>query len=162
MDQSHDFSAQVDNAKPYARLCGDLKGFANACFQEVERSGEPAFFLATKKHFSEPRAFPASLEMWSYDEVKQASFVVATMDVERPDYKANPFGFQGNHLVVALLELVKSDVVELVPDGIAILTSAASWRSLIHGPGYAEIKAKRSLERTIPTAPAPSKSRSRL
>lgn len=162
MSQANEFEAQVKNAKAYACQCGDLDGFAKACFDEVERTGEPAFYLTTKKHFNEPHRFPASLEMWAYDEVKNKAFVAATMDIVRPDYKTNPFGFQGNHLVVALLEEVKHKVVDLVPDGVAILTSQASWRGLIHGSGYSEIKSKRSLERMVPAAAEPKRLRSRL
>lgn len=162
MAHAEDFAAQVKNATPYARQCGDLDGFAKACFDEVERSGEPAFFLTTKKHIDDPHRFPAALEMWAYDEGKGQAFVAATLDIERPDYKSNPFGFLGNHLVVALLEEVKRKVVELVPDGISILTSQTSWRSLIHGSGYAEIKSKRALERVVGSAPEPIKKRARL
>jgi hypothetical protein len=140
MDPLDDFATLVEHAKPYARQCGALDNFAQACFEEVERSGEPAFFLTTQKHLNEPHRFPAALEMWGYDENKGQAFVVATMDITRPDYKNNSEGFKGNHLVVALLEEVKKKVVDLVPDGIAILTSQSSWRSLIRGSGYTEIK----------------------
>lgn len=157
-----EFIQLVAFAKPYAIQCGDINGFAIQCAQEVERSGEPAFYLTTRKLATDPKRFPVALEMWGYDETNGQSFMVAQMDITRPVYKDNPHGFHGNHLVVSLLEQTRDKLQILVPEGVEVLTSHALWRSLTHGAGYAEIKAQRALERLIPITASTPKKASRL
>lgn len=144
------FQELMEFAKPYALLCGDLATFAQACANEVRESGEPAFYLTTQKSIAEPGRFPTGLLMHSYDESKGQSQVIASMDIARPEYKDNVHGFKGNHLVVALIETVREKIQCMLPEGVEVLTSYATWSSLTHGPGYAELKAKRALERSIP------------
>lgn len=149
MNDMSEFSQMVTHAIPYALRCGDLNAFAKDCANEVERSGEPAFYLTTKKLATEPHRFPVALEMWGYNDVTHESFIVAQMDIIRPEYRDNAFGFRGNHLVVALLEQVRDKLQRMVPDGVDVLTSNTQWRSLIHGTGYSEKKTQRALSRIV-------------
>jgi hypothetical protein len=147
MNDISEFSQMVSHAIPYALQCGNLNAFAKDCANEVERSGEPAFYLTTKKLATEPHRFPVALEMWGYNDETNESFLVAQMNIIRPEYRDNAFGFRGNHLVVALLEQVREKLQLMVPDGVEVLTSNTQWRSLIHGPGYSEKKTQRALSR---------------
>lgn len=150
MDQDSTFSDLVNSAIPYAHKCGDLAGFASTCAEEVLRSGEPAFYMTTLKDINQPKSFPVALQMWSYDETSGQSVVIATLDIERPKYRGNMHGFMGNHLVVALLELARSELQSRVPEGVEVLTSRTKWDALIHGSGYFELKAQRALHRSVP------------
>lgn len=153
----------VDHAKPYAVQCGDIDSFARECSSEVERSGEPAFFMETLKQAGDPKRFPAGLQLWAFDEEKGETFVVANMDLERPKYKDNPHGFRGNHLVVALLDIAREKAQAMVPEGVTILTSRMAWMSLLRGDGYRELKSQRALNRFLPPDLAgPKSKRSRL
>lgn len=145
---SGDFDALTRHATPYAKLCGDLQGFARDCAKAVEQSGEPAFYLTAIKP-AEAKRFPSSLEMRGYDERERRSIVVGRMEITRPDYTENPHGFKGNHLVVALLESARRELQALIPDGIAVLTSQTQWKALIQGEGYRELKTQRALNRAI-------------
>lgn len=164
MPEINEYQELVDFAMPWARRCGDVEGFARECAREVARTGEPAFFMETIKRPDAPKRFPCALSLWAYDEAKNQTYVLADMAIDRPEYKDNPHGFRGDHLVVALLQLAQNKARELVPEGVDILTSRSAWSSLIHGPGYRERKEQRHMERLIPAnaaSPAP-RARSRL
>lgn len=150
MSDINEYQELVDLAMPWARRCGDIDSFAQECAREVERTGEPAFFLETVKHMDAPKRFPAALALWAFDETENKTYVLANMEIDRPEYRDNPHSFRGDHLVVALLQMAQNRARELVPEGVEILTSRSSWSSLIHGPGYRERKQQRHMERVIP------------
>lgn len=158
----NEFKDLVEFAKPYAARCGNIAGFARACAAEVERSGEPAFYMTTRKNPMEPGRFPIALEMWGYEESTGQNLLVATLDLDRPEYKDNPHGFMGNHLVVALIELSRSTLQSMIHDGVQVFTSQSTWSALTRGSGYAELKMQRALHRVIPETPAPARRASRL
>ena len=155
------FDFLVSCARECALSCGDLSAFAKQCAEEVVRSGEPAFFLTTRKNISEPKRFPVALEMYAYTLESNTAKLIASLDILRPDYKSNSHGFGGNHLVVALLNVAAEAVKKECPENIEIVTSHSKWSTLIHGPGYQALKTKIGLQYLVsePLASSPKKQR---
>ena len=119
--------------------------------------------VETVKRADDPKRFPAAISLWAYDEAKGQSFIVVQMELARPDYKENPHGFNGNHLVRAVLAEARERAEALIPEGVQIVTSRLEWNGLIHGPGYRERKAQRALARLVPKeAQAAPKAKTRL
>jgi hypothetical protein len=143
----------LEAAKGWTPQCGDFDAFASECAKHAKLSGETAFLLQTRHNGG---GFPLGLSMFCRDS-DRGETVLFDMDVTRPhDYKSNPEGFGGNHLVVAMLQVAAQKLKALVPEGVDVFTSRAAWSSVISRPEYAAEKVERALAWSLSDLPEPA------
>ncbi len=148
----------VSCAKPYARQCCDCDDIARKIAQWCDESGEPALFISTLKDPMDQGRFPIALAFYRMDPPTRRSVLINTFPIARPDYKDNEFGFQGNHLVVALLREIQGLLREKVRLPVETFTGQRAWTTFCDGPGYFALKEQRAFDYAIPSEPAESAS----
>lgn len=148
-------------AHPWAARSANFEEFAQRCLAEVKNSGEPAFFLTTQAPELGSN-FPSALALWGYDEKTRMKSMVAEMPIDRPEYRSNPHGFNGSHLLKAIFGLAAQAIVDAIPEGVDIFTRQSVWHDFLASPDYEAQKTKRALERLVPQSAPVAKSRIRL
>lgn len=153
----------LDAALPFARACGDLTSFVSQASLAARDSGEPVFFLTTKKDPAKPSRFPVALQLFGFDEVEGAALLISEMPIIRPDYDAEGSTVRGNHVVVALLREVMIALESDLGEGFEVLTSSARWREITRDRlAYCARKQQRAMSIALeesgsaaPPAPSP-------
>ena len=64
------------------------------------------------------------------------SLATLSFGLVRPDYSPNPDGFKGNHLVCAVIELLRRSIAEHSAGHVLVFTSQAEWARHCSTPLY--------------------------
>ena len=135
------FEELVACAVPYAEQALDA-GAAGADAAAFSKAGyESAVYL----HFDKTTkangqaGFPCAACVTRREPAERGdgySLETISFELVRPDYSSNPDGFKGNHLVCAVIELLRRSIAEHSNGHVIVFTSQAQWAQHCSTPLY--------------------------
>lgn len=132
------FDELVEAAASYAEQAVDVEAVAKEIALWSDAHFERALYMGMSKTKKSDGSsgFPEEFLIARRDKNLKSGKETRSFSIIRPDYRDNPEGFGGNHLVVAIINKIKEATERSSKLGVAIMTSEKAWNDFCQGPIY--------------------------